>query len=64
MPLSLLAMLFSAVLVAAALTVAVAWLAGLDPAGAGGWAGGAALLAVVVLILRVVAGRGGRDGRG
>ena len=58
MPRSFLAMLLGGVLVAAALTLGVAWLAGLARPGAGEWAGGAALLALVLLILRAVAGKG------
>lgn len=51
-------MLLGGVLVAAALTLGVAWLAGLPRPGTGDWAGGAALLVLVLLILRVLAGRG------
>ncbi|PKP85153.1 MAG: hypothetical protein CVT80_04065 [Alphaproteobacteria bacterium HGW-Alphaproteobacteria-2] len=58
MPRSFLAMLLGGVLVAAAFTLGVAWLAGLPRPGAGEWAGGAALLVLVLLILRVLAGRG------
>lgn len=63
MPRSFFAMLVLGVTVAAAVTIAVALLAGFEATTGGGWVGGAALLIGVLLILRLVAGRRGRDDR-
>jgi len=63
MPRSFFAMLVLGVIVAAGVTVGVAVLAGFEATAGGGWVGGAALLVLVLLILRLVAGRRGRDGR-